>query len=180
MLQVKAVEGNNARVSTSYKNLPKDCKPGDPILLDDGKLRLRVVAVKGTDVHTRVEVGGLLKDHKGMNLPGVALARPVVTEKDLEDLRFGLGQGVNYVALSFVRHPDDVLKVKKLHRRRAATAPRSSPRSRSPRPWSTCAPSPGRRRHDGGPRDLGVEMDLDKVPMIQKEIIAMANATRPW
>ncbi|HXC64562.1 MAG TPA: pyruvate kinase, partial [bacterium] len=76
LLQVKAVLGDSARVSTSYRNLPKDCKPGDPILLDDGKLRLRVVAVKGTDVHTRVEVGGLLKDHKGMNLPGVALSTP--------------------------------------------------------------------------------------------------------
>jgi pyruvate kinase len=178
VLQVKAVEGNSARVSTSYKNLPKDCKPGDPILLDDGKLRLRVVAVKGTDVHTRVEVGGLLKDHKGMNLPGVALSTPSVTQKDLEDLRFGLGQGVNYVALSFVRHPDDVTKVQRFI---AARGHRTPVIAKIEKPEALEHLRAITRVADGimvARGDLGVELDLDKVPMIQKEIIAMANANK--
>jgi len=178
LLQVKAVEGNNVRVSTSYKNLPKDCKPGDPILLDDGKLRLRVVAVKGTDVHTRVEVGGLLKDHKGMNLPGVSLSTPSVTKKDLEDLRFGLSQGVNYVALSFVRHPDDVLKVQRYIAARGHSTPVIA---KIEKPEALEHLRAITRAADGimvARGDLGVELDLDKVPMIQKEIIAMANANK--
>jgi pyruvate kinase len=178
ILQVKACEGTAERVSTSYRNLPKDCRPGDPILLDDGKLRLRVVAVKGTDVHTRVEVGGILKNHKGMNLPGVALSTESVTRKDFEDLAFGLKHGVNYVALSFVRHPDDVAKVKKFI---AAKGHKTPVVAKIEKPEALEHLRAIAKISDGimvARGDLGVELDLDKVPLIQKEIIAISNANK--
>jgi pyruvate kinase len=178
VLTSQTVLGTSERVSTAYKNLPKDCSPGDPILLDDGKLRLRVLAVRGTEVRARVEVGGWLKNNKGMNLPGVALSTPSVTAKDMEDLRFGLAQGVDYVALSFVRHPDDVLKVK----RSIAKAGKSTPVvAKIEKPEALEHLRGITRVADGimvARGDLGVELDLDKVPLIQKEIIAMANANK--
>jgi pyruvate kinase len=177
-LVTREVLGTSERVSTSYLKLAQDCKPGDPILLDDGKLKLRVTAIKGTDVLTRVEVGGVLKDHKGMNLPGVALSTPSVTPKDYEDLRFGLDQGVDYVALSFVRHPDDVTKVKKYIAARGLATPVIA---KIEKPEALEHLRAITRTADGlmvARGDLGVEMDLDKVPLIQKEIIAMANQNK--
>ena len=178
ILTTKACEGTAYMVSTSYAHLPKDCKAGDPILLDDGKLRLSVTAVKGHEVHTRVEVGGLLKNNKGMNLPGVALSTQSVTKKDLEDLVFGLEQDVDYVALSFVRHPDDVVRVKKFIAKRGKHTPVIA---KIEKPEALEHLRAITRVSDGimvARGDLGVEMDLDKVPLIQKEIIAMANANK--
>jgi pyruvate kinase len=177
-LTSRSVLGTAERVSTAYKNLPKDCRPGDPILLDDGKLRLRVVAVRGTEVQTRVEVGGWLKDNKGMNLPGVELSTPSVTAKDMEDLRFGLAQGVDYVALSFVRHPDDVVRVKRYIARLGKQTPVVA---KIEKPEALEHLRAITRAADAimvARGDLGVELDLDKVPLIQKEIIAMAHANR--
>lgn len=178
ILTSKTVLGTSKRVSTAYKGLPKDCRPGDPILLDDGKLRLSVVAVHGTEVHTRVEVGGWLKNNKGMNLPGVALSTASVTPKDMVDLRFGLKHGVDYVALSFVRHPEDVLRVKKYIARQGKSTPVVA---KIEKPEALEHLRAITRASDAimvARGDLGVEMDLDKVPLIQKEIIAMANANR--
>jgi pyruvate kinase len=178
ILTTKACEGTAQKVSTSYLHLAKDCKPGDPILLDDGKLRLSVTAVRGQEVHTRVEVGGILKNNKGMNLPGVQLSTPSVTKKDMEDLAFGLEQDIDYVALSFVRHPDDVVRVKKYIARLGKSTPVIA---KIEKPEALEHLRAITRVADGimvARGDLGVELDLDKVPMIQKEIIAMANANK--
>ncbi len=176
VIGTKAVEGTPERISTSYKNLPKDCQPGDPILLDDGKLRLRVDSVRGNDVHTTVIVGGKLSNHKGMNLPGVTLSTQSVTPKDFEDLAFGLAQGVDYVALSFVRHARDVERVKHFIAGKGHDTPVIA---KIEMPEALEHLRAIVRVSDGimvARGDLGVELDLDKVPLIQKEIIEMANA----
>jgi pyruvate kinase len=100
--------GDASRVSTIYKDLPHDVKKGDEILIDDGKLRLEVSSVEGNDVVCRVIHGGVLGEKKGINLPGVTLSTPSLTPKDIEDVRFGLSEGVDYVALSFVRRASDL------------------------------------------------------------------------
>ncbi len=174
-LVTREVEGTSERLSTSYAKLAVDCKPGDPILLDDGKLRLRVTAVSGADVRAEVEVGGWLRDHKGMNLPGVALSTPSVTAKDYADLAFGLEQGVDAVALSFVRHPDDVLKVKRVIASKGRFVPVVA---KIEKPEALDHLRAITRASDAlmvARGDLGVELDLAQVPLIQKEIIAMAN-----
>src|SRR5450432_1357111 len=101
-ITTRDIEGSAGIVSTTYQSLPHDVKPGDCILLDDGLLELRVTDSNETEVHCVIVHGGLLKEHKGINLPGVAVSAPAMTEKDRADLKFGIGQGVDYVALSFV------------------------------------------------------------------------------
>jgi pyruvate kinase len=169
------VEGNAERISTSYAALAKDCRKGDPILLDDGKLRLRVLSSAKGEVLAQVEVGGSLKDHKGMNLPGVALSTPSVTRKDYDDLAFGLALGVDYVALSFVRQPSDVEKVRAFIRRRGRTTPviaKIEKPEAVERLDAIVAVADGVMVARG---DLGVELDLAEVPRIQKTLIALAN-----
>ena len=90
MITTRDVEGDATICGTTYKGLPGDVSEGDPILVDDGKLRLCVVKVDDTDVTTRVEVGGKVSDHKGLNLPGVAVSVPALSEKDKDDLRWAL------------------------------------------------------------------------------------------
>src|SRR5258707_12581973 len=108
------VIGNSQIVATTYQALPEDVKVGDCILLDDGLLELRVQGKDATDVHCEVIHGGQLKEHKGINLPGVAVSAPALTEKDRDDLKFGIMHDVDYVALSFVRKPQDVLEAQRL------------------------------------------------------------------
>jgi pyruvate kinase len=174
----RALLGTPEQISTSYRKLPHDCRPGDPILLDDGKLRLRVTAVAGNVVTTRVEVGGWLKDHKGMNLPGVALSTPSVTAKDMEDLRFGLEHGVDYVALSFVRHPDDVLRVKRYIASQGYKTPVIAKIEKPEALEHLRAITLAADAIMVARGDLGVELALDKVPLIQKEIIVTAHQFR--
>ena len=108
------VVGDKNRVSTSYGGITSDVKVGDQILLDDGFLSLAVTGVEGSEVHTVVVSGGVLKNNKGINLPHVNISAPALTDKDREDLAFGLRLGVDYIALSFVRAPEDVLLARKL------------------------------------------------------------------
>jgi pyruvate kinase len=106
--------GNSKILSTDFKELPQACSVGTKILLDDGLMELLVTKVESRRVETKVIFGGILKDRKGMNLPGANLPVECMTEKDFEDLEFGLAQKVDYVALSFVRHGDDIRKLRKL------------------------------------------------------------------
>ncbi|HEV7237555.1 MAG TPA: pyruvate kinase, partial [Ktedonobacteraceae bacterium] len=106
-ITTRDVAGTAQILSTTYKPLPQDVKPGDRILLDDGLLELRVLDANESDVQCEVVYGGELGEHKGINLPGVAVSSPALTEKDRDDLHFGVAQGVDYVALSFVRGPED-------------------------------------------------------------------------
>jgi pyruvate kinase len=107
-------EGDNHRVSTTYRELPVDVKEGDIILLNDGSIKLQVTSKTKTDVECRIINGGVLTDNKGMNLPGVKLSTPSLTEKDVEDLKFGLANNIDYVALSFVRSANDIRRLRSL------------------------------------------------------------------
>ena len=102
------VSGTKERASTTYKGLPGDCKAGDRILIDDGKVAVEVVEVKGSDVVTKCVEPGAISNNKGLNLPGVAVSVPALSEKDREDLRWGLRAGADFIALSFVRSAKDI------------------------------------------------------------------------
>lgn len=114
VLTARPITGTGKIVSTTYTDLPKDVKRGDTILLSDGAIELRVTGVVKQDVITEVVHGGSLAEHQGINLPGVAVSAPALTEKDRADLVFGVEQGVDYIALSFVRRPEDVAEAKEL------------------------------------------------------------------
>src|SRR5207248_9863781 len=108
------VLGNATRISTTFPDLARELAPGARILLSDGLIELRVRGVRGKDVRCEVLNGGILGEHKGINLPGVALSIPALTEKDRKDLEFGLDHGIDAVALSFVRTAADVKMVKQI------------------------------------------------------------------
>src|ERR671916_1864096 len=122
-ITVDDVEGTAQRVSTTYKGLASDVRVGDRLLVDDGKLALSVVGVEGPDVFCVVVEGGEVSNNKGLSLPGVAVSVPPLSEKDEEDLRFALHLSVDFVALSFVRHPSDVELVRDIMREEDVTVP---------------------------------------------------------
>ncbi len=167
--------GANGVIPTSYQNLPDDVKPGDQILLDDGQLELRVLAVSAEEVRCQVLVGGILKDRKGINLPGANVSIPAMTEKDLDDLHFCMKQDIDYVALSFVRQAADVLKLKEILYQ-AKSDLRVISKIEKPQAVNDfdaiLAASDGIMVARG---DLGVEMSPEKVPLIQKRIIRKCN-----
>src|SRR5436190_3229437 len=115
-ITTRDISGTNEIAPTTYDGLPGDVRVGDQILIDDGKVRLRVTAVEGSEVFTRVEVGGRVSDHKGINLPGVPVSVPAMSEKDVEDLRWALHLTVDFVALSFVRSAKDADDVRQVMR----------------------------------------------------------------
>jgi pyruvate kinase len=171
----ESIEGTAERISTTYDPLPKDVAPGDKILLDDGNLELRVTSVRGEDVTCEVVHGGPLKPNKGMNLPGVALSTPALTEKDKRDLSFGVQNGVDYVALSFVRQAADVEQVKGLIKALGGTTPviaKIEKREAVNDLASILEVTDGVMVARG---DLGVELSTEEVPTLQKRIIEMAN-----
>lgn len=172
--------GNAEGVSTTFRGLPKEVGKGDRILLSDGGIALRVVSIRGEDVRCRVENGGMLGEHKGINLPGVKLDIPSLTRKDKDDLAFALGAGVEYVALSFVRTPKDVQSAKTLIERVGKSTPVIA-KLEKPEAIEhldeilTVADAVMVARGD-----LGVEMNPEKVPVVQKQIISRArNALVP-
>jgi pyruvate kinase len=169
------IEGTAERFSTIYSSLPGDVAQGDKILLDDGKMELRVDSVKGWDVHCTVIRGGVLKSKKGMNLPGIVLSTPSVTEKDMADLRAGLDAGVDYVALSFVRDPADVLRVKQLI---AKVGSEVRVIAKIEKPEAVAKIDQIIEAADGimvARGDLGVEMPPEEIPVLQKRIISICN-----
>jgi pyruvate kinase len=175
VITTREVQGDETIVSTTYKGLPNDVKSGDTLLLDDGLLQLEVMAVEGTDVHTRVLVGGPLKNNKGINLPGVKVSAPALTEKDRKDLEFGQKIGVDFLALSFVRSPEDVLEAVKL----ATRGDRRTPIiAKIEKPEAVERLAEIVEVADGimvARGDLGVEIGPEKVPLIQKRCIELTN-----
>ena len=176
--------GNAQIISTTYQAFPQDVKSGDRILLDDGLLELRVIGTSETDVQCVVVQGGELGEHKGINLPGVAVSAPALTEKDRDDVQFGIAHGVDYVALSFVRRPEDVREAKQLIRHYATEV--YGKEGRWDIPLIAKIEKPEAVEHldeilevtDGvmiARGDLGVEMAPEKVPLIQKRVIARCN-----
>ncbi len=172
----ESVEGTPELISTTYDPLPQDVKPGDRILLDDGNLELRVLGTSGDTVDCEVVHGGRLHTHKGMNLPGVRLSTPALTEKDRRDLAFGMANGVDYVALSFVRQPGDVAEVKALVAAGGARIPviaKIEKREAVDQLPAILEVADGVMVARG---DLGVELSTEEVPTLQKRIIESANA----
>ncbi|MEZ4286745.1 MAG: pyruvate kinase [Polyangiales bacterium] len=166
------VLGDSRRVSVSYTDLPNDVRAGDAILIDDGLLRLTVESVNGNEVQTVVAVGGTISDHKGLNLPGVAISTPALTEKDRRDMRFAIDElQVNYIALSFVRSVDDVREAQQLAGDTPVIAKIEKPEAIDHLDAIIDA-SDGIMVARG---DLGVEVGAEKVPLLQKRMIKTAN-----
>nr|BFE89020.1 hypothetical protein GCM10020093_116210 [Planobispora longispora] len=134
-ITTEGVPGDREQVSTTYLGLPKDVRPGDSILVDDGRVHLEVTRVDGPRVTTRVVIGGMISDNKGLNLPGVNVSAPALTDKDEADLRWALRTGFDLIALSFVRRPSDADVVRNIMEQEGVRLP-CSPRSRSRRPSS--------------------------------------------
>jgi pyruvate kinase len=167
--------GDDKRVPTTYAGLQRDVKAGDQILLDDGYLGLAVTAVSGNDVKTVVVTGGILKNNKGINLPGVDVSAPALSEKDRVDIGFALRYGVDYVALSFVRRPEDVLEAKRLLTVDKVSIPVIA---KIEKPQALVRLGDIIDAADGimvARGDLGVELGPEKVPLWQKRIIEETN-----
>ena len=165
------VLGNAQRFSCSYEGLPEDVSIGDTVLINDGAIRLEVIAVEGKEVRCRVNVGGTLSDNKGINLPGTPVSIPALTPKDIEDLKFGLQHEVDYVALSFVRNADDIRLIKRY-------APTTPVIAKLEKPQAVDRVDEIAQLAEGvmiARGDLGVEMPLERVPLIQKTAIERTN-----
>jgi pyruvate kinase len=174
-ITVRDVPGDATVCGTTYKGLPGDVRPGDPILIDDGKVRLRAVEVTDTDVVTEVVVGGPVSNHKGINLPGVAVSVPAMSEKDIDDLRFALKLGVDFVALSFVRSGADAEDVRAVMREEGITVPIIA---KIEKPQAIDNLDDVIAAFDMfmvARGDLGVECPLEDVPFLQKRIIEKAR-----
>ena len=179
-LTTESVPGCAERVSTTYAALASDVEPGDRILLSDGAISLRAVRTTDTEVVTEVVYGGTLEERQGINLPGVDISVRGVTDKDIEDLQFGLRCGVDYVAISFVRSADEVRQVGQLIAQAGSDAPVIA---KLEKPEAIEALDEIIEAADGvmvARGDLGVELDPEKVPLAQKRIIEAANrAAKP-
>lgn len=174
-ITVRRVPGSDEEVSTTYAALPADVRPGSRLLLDDGLLELHAVATSATDVRCEVVRGGTLHPHKGINLPGVAVSAPAVTEKDLADLHFGLRQGVDSVACSFVRRAEDVAAVRQSI---TAAGARTPVIAKLEKPEAMEALEAIVQSADGvmvARGDLAVELTAEDVPVLQKRIIECAS-----
>ena len=143
------MEGTNEIVSQTYDRLPTDLKPGDTVLIDDGLIAMTVQETTDTDVICKVDNGGMLGERKGINLPNVEIHLPGITEKDKQDIIFGIGQGIDFIAASFVRSADNIREIRDLLRQHHAEDVRG---------------------------DMGVEIPAWEVPHIQKMIIEKVNA----
>ncbi|KUN03871.1 pyruvate kinase [Streptomyces yokosukanensis] len=171
----EGVEGDRHRCGTTYAGLAADVSPGERVLVDDGKVCLEVTAVDGPRVRTRVVEGGMISDHKGLNLPGVAVSVPALSEKDEDDLRWALRTGFDVIALSFVRSGDDAGDV---HRIMAEEGRRLPLIAKVEKPQAVENLDGIVAAFDGlmvARGDLGVEMPLEQVPIVQKRAIKLAK-----
>jgi pyruvate kinase len=170
------IEGTSDLIPCEYQSLSDDVKPGERILLDDGSMELVVTEVTEGKVHCTVNQGGILKDHKGMNLPETTVSSPALTEKDKADLQFGLQEGVDFVALSFVRDPEDLHQLRAIIKGNGKNARIIA---KIEKPEAIDKIDEIIDATDGimvARGDLGVEMDVARVPILQREIIHRANA----
>jgi pyruvate kinase len=175
ILTTRDVQGNEREVSVSYKSFNLDVKIGDTVLLDDGLLKLIVRDIAGTDVHCEVLFGGILSDKKGLNLPGNILSVSALTEKDKEDLEFGIKNKVDYIALSFVQKPEDVIELRNLIQEAGSDIPVVS---KIEKPQAVASIEEIIDVTDiimVARGDLGVEVSAEEVPPIQKQIIRQCN-----
>ena len=174
-LTTKKIVGDEKKVCVNYSMLPKEVRVGGWIMLHDGKKKLKIVKIKGKDVVCRVVVGGEIKGRRGVNLPGARLSISSITEKDKKDLKFGIKNKVDFVALSFVRRADNVEQLRKLLKKAGSKA----------KIISKIEDVEGLENIDEiinttdgimiGRGDFGIEIGLENLPMIQKEIIKKCN-----
>jgi len=174
-ITTRPIEGNQNEVATNYDGMPRDVHPGARILLDDGAIELRVESVGETEIATRVINGGVLGERKGINLPGVPLQIPSLTQKDRDDLQWAARQGVDYFALSFVRSGKDCTEAKQLIKSAGSNAPLVAKIEKAEaidHLREIIAVADGVMVARG---DLGVETSVELVPVYQKRIIELAN-----
>jgi pyruvate kinase len=179
-ITVHELIGDNQKISTSYQNLPRDVKKGDVILIDDGNIELKVLEQSDEEVVTQVLHGGMLKSKKGINLPDTNVSIPSLTEKDLIDLEFAFAHQVDWVALSFVRKADDIKELREIINKKGK---KTKIVAKIEKPEAVenieeiIAASDGLMVARG---DLGVEIPMEKVPLLQKQIIRKCNvAAKP-
>src|SRR3984885_3982089 len=176
VITTEDVPGDQHEASTTYEGLPEDVREGNRILIDDGNVQLDVTGVTGNRVYLRVVVGGKISDHKGINLPGVSVSAPALTDKDEADLRWALATGVDIVAMSFVRSPDDAHLARKI----------MTDMGRGHVPLIAKIEKPEAVEFlpdivdafDGimvARGDLGVELPLEQVPAVQTQAIKLAR-----
>lgn len=169
------VVGSKSVCSTTYKGLPDDVSVGDPLLIDDGRVTLRVTGTDGTAVTTRVEVPGPVSNNKGINLPGVAVNVPALSEKDEEDLRWALALGADLIALSFVRNADDITRVHEIMAEEGRKVPVIA---KIEKPQAVANIEAIIDAFDGimvARGDLGVELPLEQVPIVQKHAVELCR-----
>ncbi|WP_084129767.1 pyruvate kinase [Demequina sp. NBRC 110055] len=176
-ITTRDVEGTKDICGTTFKGLPGDCSPGDTLLIDDGKVRLEVTdVVDGTDVVTKVVVPGPVSNNKGINLPGVSVSVPALSEKDEDDLRWGLNIGADFIALSFVRSAKDYEDVARIMAEEGITLPVVA---KVEKPQAVDNLEEIVDAFDGimvARGDLGVELPLEEVPLVQKRAIELCRA----
>lgn len=168
--------GDNTKCSISYDVLYQDVKPGGTILVDDGLLKFEVLQVIGKEIKCKVKVGGIIKNHKGVNVPNVKIKLPSITEKDIDDIKFGCEMGVDFIAASFIRKASDVLEVKRVLKKYGGE---------NIKVISKIESQEGVNNIDSiidvtdcvmvARGDMGVEIPIEKVPIIQKMIIRKCN-----
>jgi pyruvate kinase len=180
ILTTEKMVGNSQKVSHTYLEMPQDVKPGDMILLDDGKLELRVKKIEGIEVFTEVIYGGILKSKKGINLPNTDISIPALTEKDREDLIFGLENEVEWVALSFVRTAQEIIELKEII---AKSGKRTKVIAKIEKPEALSNIDAIIEATDAimvARGDLGVEIIAEEVPLYQKMMVSKCNqAAKP-
>lgn len=174
-ITVEDFEGNHDRVSTTYKRLAQDASPGDRVLVDDGNVGLVVEHIDGNDVVCSVTEGGKVSNNKGMSLPGMSVSAPALSEKDIEDLEFALRLGVDLVALSFVRSPADVELVHEVMDRVGRRVPVIAKLEKPEAIDNLEAIVLAFDAIMVARGDLGVELPLEEVPLVQKRAIQMAR-----
>ena len=176
-ITIDDIDGDASRASTTFKGLPADVRPGDPILIDDGRIALEAVEVTDTEVVTRVTVAGPVSNNKGINLPGVAVNVPALSEKDEADLRWALRNNFDMIALSFVRRASDIDRVHEIMAEEGIKIPVIA---KIEKPQAVANLDEIIDAFDGfmvARGDLGVELPLEEVPLVQKKIIRKA---RKW
>ncbi|MFK7697317.1 pyruvate kinase [Paenibacillus sp. HJGM_3] len=175
-LTTEEIVGDNRRISVTYKELPKDVRVGSTILIDDGLIGLTVVGIHASEIECRIVNGGTIKSKKGVNVPGVSISLPGITEKDANDIIFGIEQGVDFIAASFVRKASDVLEIRQLLER--YNAPHIQIISKIENEEGVNNLDEILEVSDGlmvARGDLGVEIPAEEVPLVQKNMIRKGN-----
>jgi len=176
-LTIREIEGDDSIVSISYKNLPKEVSAGSRILIADGLIELKVLDKNETDVLSQVVNGGVVTDRKNVNIPGATSKLPAVTEKDIEDINFGIDNDIDFIAASFIRKASDIYEIRRVLEQRKANHIQIIAKIENQQGVDNCEEI--LRVADGlmvARGDLGVEIPTEEIPLVQKHLIAMANA----